>query len=472
MKLPTPGRVLKGTTKDGKQAQPEQKRMLVPELLDPRPDAKGVGWSVTDSKSITGDTDITGRRMRAPLNDDSPQAESVRIHELMHARITPENLMRVGHEKHGVTIDSLQACEDLRINIAAKRARLEPIWDTPVTEQQATEIIEKLAQAGKVIEEGPSLSREASSKLYHRAACVTVALAETQHQEAAFLKLGECVPPDVYHAATAAFHELRYYAPITSANRPSPNATIRAGKLLDRVLQRKLAPAPGENPRERKPGGDPRNTVKQEIPPWEDGPDTEVMIDALKQYTPELTQKVRKKARCYRRTADTGTLHRPTEAMRLDGTGLPFRRKLKTPMGAAILIDASGSMGFGHEQLAEIIKEVPGSLVMLHAQNGSSGRRGTFAVVGKGDYVIDEETLEELRNEQLGGGNANDPACVLLAGRLADKFKVKGPRFWVTDQGWGDMTGNIHRGNVRIVGKQCAKRAKFTIVHSIENIWA
>lgn len=446
-------RTLKQTTGGPASAGPPP-ALVSPESLDPR----GTDlWRVNASRDLTGSTNPTDRSMVVPLAD-SEGAEAVRAHELLHARLTPATLMARGR-KAGCADDSLQACEDLRLNLAARTVGLDAIERSPITSEQAIALIDSLTSAAR----GIAATRGAyggaeAGRLLHRAACVRVALAGTRHEALAAERLGETAPMDVAQAAEQATTWLNHHSVRDGGVAGSKHA-IQAAKYLDMILERHVKPPPS-----RDPGGDPNNTTKLKPPDALTGEAIEASIDALKVFTPELTERMGKGGHTYRATAESGTLYRPSEAMRLDGTGLPFRRRRKHT-GAAVLLDASGSMGFDHEVLAGIIASVPGSIVMLHASGcfGNQGReQGTFAVVGRDGRCISAKGLEALR-QQLGGGNANDAGACLLAGRLADKAKVKGPRWWVTDRGWGDNHGSIGAAGVHEACTAAAKRTGFRI---------
>jgi hypothetical protein len=96
----------------------------LPELLT-RPDVVSGEWQVTGCEPTRGvpHTVISKKQLVAPQGSD-PLSTAVRAHEMVHAKVSPQDLtpwLARGHASQ----DSLTACEEARVNYLAKKAGFE-----------------------------------------------------------------------------------------------------------------------------------------------------------------------------------------------------------------------------------------------------------------------------------------------------------------------------------------------------------
>lgn len=96
----------------------------LPEMLT-RPDVSSGEWSVKGCEPTRGvpHTVISKKQLVAPQGND-PLSQAVRAHEMVHVKVSPQDLtpwIARGHASY----DSLNACEEARVNYLAKKAGFE-----------------------------------------------------------------------------------------------------------------------------------------------------------------------------------------------------------------------------------------------------------------------------------------------------------------------------------------------------------
>jgi hypothetical protein len=85
-------------------------------LITPLPEAiDGRKWDIAFCPPGSGSMDPTSRKMVIPPFDDAG-SRFIRAHELGHAKITPRIAAYKLCRRHGVSMEALQACEDLRVH--------------------------------------------------------------------------------------------------------------------------------------------------------------------------------------------------------------------------------------------------------------------------------------------------------------------------------------------------------------------
>ena len=87
-------------------------------------DASAKGWSVESGQPERGDawTNHTTCRIRIPM-DDSPESEAIRMHELMHVKVSPR--LVIDYMSLGVRPEIVEACEEIRVNELARRVGID-----------------------------------------------------------------------------------------------------------------------------------------------------------------------------------------------------------------------------------------------------------------------------------------------------------------------------------------------------------
>jgi hypothetical protein len=134
-----------------------------------------------------------------------------------------------------------------------------------------------------------------------------------------------------------------------------------------------------------------------------------------------------------------------------------FDRKVRGS-GGMVVIDASGSMSFTTEQIAEIIEHAPGATVLLYSDRGSRGHNA-WVVGDKGRMV---ETVEGI---DYGHGNGVDYPAIQWG--VKNRKDSRTPLVWVTDGGVCGVNDNFHDS----LAMQCltyARKNNYIVVPHVE----
>lgn len=108
--------------------------------ITPLPEAiDGERWIVNEG---AGSCDTVNRILAVP-SDESPGSRFVRNHELGHAKITPRVPAFKQCRKFGVSMDAMQACEDLRVHRYLGRAGIE--MGGVLNDDEAEQTVRKVA---------------------------------------------------------------------------------------------------------------------------------------------------------------------------------------------------------------------------------------------------------------------------------------------------------------------------------------
>ena len=150
------------------------------------------------------------------------------------------------------------------------------------------------------------------------------------------------------------------------------------------------------------------------------------MLTRKLKFTKKLPEN--KLARKKNRASDEGSVPRYVHRLPIDGK--IFARK-KRSLGGSVLLDDSGSMSWGLQDIQDIVEAAPASIIAAYAGAGS---RGELVIVAeKGKYA----DVNDAKNRPAGGGNYVDlPALEWLA-------KQPKPRIWVSDAQTYPVEGNF-----------------------------
>ena len=120
--------------------------------------------------------------------------------------------------------------------------------------------------------------------------------------------------------------------------------------------------------------------------------------------------------------------------------------KVTRGSGGVVVIDASGSMNFSHEQIRKIVENAPGATVISYSEMGGKGTPNAYILANKGRMVKDLP--------QQGSGNGVDfPA---LEWAVKNRQRSNSPIIWVTD---GGVCGT-NSGFSNILAMQCINFCK------------
>lgn len=127
--------------------------------------------------------------------------------------------------------------------------------------------------------------------------------------------------------------------------------------------------------------------------------------------------------------------------------------------GGMVIIDASGSMSFTTEQIAEIIENAQGATVAIYSDRGRKDMPNMWVVADKGKMVENVEYID------YGHGNGVDFPAIEWG--VKNRQYKNTPLVWVTD---GGVCG-AHDGFSELLSMQCityARQHNFIVVPHIE----
>lgn len=406
-----------------------------PELVEPERHA--TPYRIRDSESepglaSRGAVDQKQRRMWVPLREDG---RSVGRHELGHTRFSPIVLPRVSFEP-GV----LAAVEDARVNLALLRSGVPSDLDFE-------------AEAHVVLLAAQDAKRGDAFALFQRAvASIGTSVGPALRMFLAREETPFGVAIDAWVARVARTLE----AAADRAGRPE--ASFEVGLALARALARELRAYgildatgrartrsvvaccvghdDGDGLIDASAGRRPGERDGSEIgdAPIEPGSLT------IRSVPLTVALHTRAGARGWRAGVE-GSVVRYMHRWAVDRA--VFRRRARVS-GGTVLIDASGSMAFGVEDLDGFLLVSPiGTRVAIYAGSGAAGELRLVAEGGR------RAAVEHLG--RFGSGNIVDlPALEWLA-------RQKGPRLWVSD---GGVTGIGDRASSRITASCRALRQR------------
>lgn len=365
--------------------------------ISPLPEAiDGRHWIV---KEGAGSCDTVQRILRVP-QDDSPESQFVRNHELGHAKITPRTAAYKLCGKYGLSMISLQVAEDLRVHRYLRDSGVAMCGG--LTDGEANETVRKTATSDRLLAAHLVASRHTDD--YPR-----LLAAMNQHIDEA---------------------RLQYLVRMTDL----VDARMSQGRGLERPIGFRNGTAPAAR-------------LFDAVFPEAGSPATQVPLDCL--FVPGKSRAVkwgemrierldRERSRPIpavargRTFCDHGAVLAAPHRLPVDGRVFLRRRRQR---GGTVLIDASGSMCFGPEDLQRITATAPLATVAIYAGRGSYGRLTIVACRGR-------MAAASAINDARGQGNVIDgPALRWLA-------KQSEPRIWISD---GQVTGTHDRPSTDLV---------------------
>jgi len=173
-------------------------------------------------------------------------------------------------------------------------------------------------------------------------------------------------------------------------------------------------------------------TASSRIPTW-----VELKIERLPM--PKLTRGNLGKRKV---ASDTGRNPRRMHRLLTDPQKRVFDKTIRG-MGGVVLIDASGSMSFTHDQIRRIVEASPGCTVAMYSTVGGSVDTNLWILAEKGKMC---DALP-----RAGGGNGVDHPALEWA--IKQKQRSSTPVIWVTD---GGVTGQHDNMNDTLT-MQCIK---------------
>jgi len=354
----------------------------------------------------------------------TPDDFFVRLHETMHARVTPQVRADSAARKAKVTLSALQHAEDYRVNRELDLRDLIPDGDwigapmrALIGQRMRTDREIALAELSTGIGcyGGPPIIYE------HRTTAEVDEIRDTL-----LVIVRECrervkrTPRGRHHGR---------FDKIMSSKAGFQKFSLPLAAMIDEYYPENPPPAGGAPGGKMPPPSRSATDCRWTEPKIETAP-----LSVCRRVVPAPAP----------RPSDCGTVPRYLHRY-CDGSGTIWARRAKLP-GGTVLIDGSGSMCWDDESLERVIRRAPGCRIAVYSDD-------RLLIVGEGGRLADADWVIG----RLPGGNGSD-------GRALDwLLSQEAPRTWVTDYGVTDAKGNhtqraidacrerVARGGVRVV---------------------
>ena len=412
-----------------------------PELLT-RLDRETGRWKIGECRSERGEpqTDIMNRRMKVPTHDDS-LARCIRAHELMHAKVSPADDWDKWIGRKIASEQAMVAVEELRVNTLCMKAGFE-LKDN-LTSFGDTEIGERVV----------------AIKDWHGAVHFAVATAGTiankqfltgvrRHNrdwgailldisKRAFRTMNKV---DSIHLSNTAKDERSGLKPsgFTHTERIAQWVDMLADKTPEQLRKEAedKAKAKAKADGTEVIGGDKKhcNLGEEKNSDMSGNPFKGITPVEVEYHAPywgklnieRLPMPNHSKGNLGKRRVASNVGMRPRRMHRYitDPQMRIFDRTIRGS-GGVVILDASGSMSFTHEQLMRIIENAPGATVAMYTDLGDPNSTNCWIVADKGRLV------NQLPD--VGSGNGVDFPAIEWG--YKQKQRPNTPMIWVTDGG-------------------------------------
>jgi hypothetical protein len=356
--------------------------------ITPLPEAiDGERWTV---KEGTGSCDTVNRILGVP-SDESPGSRFVRNHELGHAKITPRVPAFKQCRKFGVSMDAMQACEDLRVHRFLGLTGIE--MSGVLNDDEAEQTVRKVAGNDRLLAALLVASMHTDDHARFLGA-MWLHLDEERHQN--LMRMTSMVDARMAQGR--------------GLDRPIGfrNGTAPAARLFDALF-----PEDGE--------ASPQLPLESLCMPrrarqskW-----GQMQIETLQASN---SRPIPAAARS-RAFTDHGAVLEAAHRLHIDGRVFTRRRRQR---GGTVLIDASGSMRFSPSDLERVITAAPLATVGIY---GGRGRSGTLTIVASKGRMAASALIKAASCQH--GNVVDGPALRWLA-------RQPEPRIWISD---GHVTG-------------------------------
>ena len=332
-----------------------------------------------------------------PMPDGTDYANWTRMHEMAHIKWSPTNLNKryESDEIHDISLDSLNAAEDARINLLARTF-------LPNGKKYASRCDVTVPEIWKRLASLPNqkllLQHLAASMGTKSEKTAMKALKNTKYAEAA---------QDFMDAAK----KIMGYTALGNVSKRSVrdfsgHERIELAVLIESLGDRTQAPKRMHKPSIERNWG-PRPNDLRPMP---------TIVH------PPLVADTQRAHRIKRATYNGGRLNRPDKVA--NGSAAPFKRLLSTVGDPILVIDVSGSMAFTTDHLDRVMRTCPFATVMTYCGNSSASHITILAHNGKRVETVDEPKF---------GGNEIDDLAVIYALQCASETRAH--VVWYSDGG-------------------------------------
>lgn len=442
-----------------------------------RQDMPYESWQVENCRAVRGEprTDVGSKVMFAPSTDDE-LARVIRAHEMMHAKVSPtaEQFDKwVGREIASPT--AMIVAEELRVNFLCQEAGIDV--KTHLVDGSELATGERCAQTGDWAN-AVAMCIATAGTAGHKQFLNGIRRHNREWGEH-LLKIGKRAVREIKR-----YHKRGYLASsVTDASSGlSPygfSYTESLGEWVDRLAD--FPPPVGSGKKKGKKGDD-SSLGKSEKAHSNEGEGKEGEGDKSGNPHDEITPhtevggvpkwgKLRiervpmtrfSKGGIGRRRIATNVGRRPRRITRFltDPQRRVFDRRVRGS-GGMVIIDASGSMSFTTEQIAQIIEHAPGATVALYSQRGSVATN-FWIVADKGRMVENVESVD------YGHGNGVDYPAIVWG--VDNRERTNTPLVWVTDGGVCGENDTYHDTLAMQCINYCRKHGYIIVPHVEEAI--
>jgi hypothetical protein len=402
-------------------------------------------WSITHGAPTRGSawTDIDNRRMQIPRGD-TPLAEAVRAHELMHARISPRGL--VVPDNFEASADIVAAAEEVRVNYCLKSVGIDvdPLADG--SERASAEYLVNERDAAGLA----SLITSTYGTKVNR----SIMTAVTRSGDAAMVSFAKSVRDickmhtrhwGAYERVSDTQTISEYWSEEDDASLieypRGYGSTLHLARAIGRLIS--SVTVDGGIPR-----GQPTEDPDDPLPGGEGG------FAPLRLVKLPMPERVAGRLGRRRIATNVGINPRRISRMLTDDERRIFDRRARG-LGGVVLIDQSGSMALDTDDIWEIIKAAPGCTIIGYSHRAGSHDIPNTWVMAEGGRVVSEVPDGNV-------GNGVDGPALLFA---LTKRKKGQPFIWVCD---GQVTDSDDNGHTSL-SKWCGRLVTKHKIHMVED---
>lgn len=374
-----------------------------PDWLD-REDADSRKWSVSPGHAGPGGarTDVANKRMSVPL-DESPLGRSVRIREMVRAKLSPAHLASAPEDWEEVPGNYRDMAEALRANVVAKTVY--PDYTAKCGHEKFL-----AEQAVKSLDANSITDLIVRTAHTDAARSVLTNLRKAAKGEPKVLKFINMVNDTCkYYKYADRFTDSEYWTHNTEGD------SLTNGDYQSYTLAHSLAEMGGTQLVPSRPGD--LKTDEDTERTLSDAGFAKLILDKV-----PLTERVAGRLGRKRIATNIGVNPRRINRMLTDPDMRIFDRRARN-IGGVILIDQSGSMRLSTDDIWELIKASPGCTIIGYSHSPGSDDVPNVWVLAERGHVC--ATVREGN----GGNGVDGPALVYAL----SKHKKGEPFIWVCD---------------------------------------
>lgn len=420
----------------------KQVNVAMPEFVNRRGEYNGETWEIEAGQAARGEAwaDLDNKRMRVPYGEDAA-SRIIRIHELMHVRVSPFDVATAVASIDDIDPQAVIAAEEFRVNTLIAKAGFDTSDLRDGSEFTSGErVTERGDWRGAVLNIGATAGTKAAADFLRGVKKIDPEWAKALREiEKAMIKtfrkvgsrtLGDTdlnsdgIPVGFARWTRAVAELLRVGL---EAGEPSDDDGSQEGKEIN------------------------AEEIKKRVRPGSTGGKRGSFAPLILDKIP-LTRRVGGQIGRKRVATNMGRNPRRINRMLVDPERRVFDRKIKGK-GGVVLIDQSGSMHLGEDDLWAILEAAPGCTVI-----GYSHRPGSTETPNVWVLAQDGKVCSKIRSGN-GGNGVDGPAL-----EFAIKKRKKGePIIWVCDGAVSDDRDSFHDH----LAEACAKIVAKEKIHMV-----